>query len=150
MGSTKPLGSPSDYAESTVKLDSETIKVDDVSKLFGDTDAAGATGGATTARSVSGNKRKSSTLNEEDIIVMTVMTNVVNIVADAIRETKVGDVHPGLHEVVMFLPGFQIEALLAAYGHLLDNKALGTAFVNMNEAHRVLWLRTYLAKHYYN
>ena len=109
LGSTEPLGSPSDYAESTVKLDSETIKVDDVSKLFGDTDAAGATGGATTARSVSGNKRKSSTLNEEDIIVMTVMINVVNNVVDAIHETKVGDVHPELHEAVMFLPRFKLK-----------------------------------------
>jgi hypothetical protein len=63
---------------------------------------------------------------------------------------QVEDVHPGLYEAVMFLPGFQVEALLVAYGHMLDNKALGTAFVNMNEAHHVLWLRTYLAKHYYN
>jgi hypothetical protein len=154
MGSTEPLGSPSNYAKSTIKLDSETIKVDDVSKLFRDTDASGivdgAIGGAATAGSVSSNKRKRSMLNEEDIIMMTAMTNVVNNVADAIHETKVEDVHPGLYEAVMFLPGFQVEALLVAYGHMLDNKALGTAFVNMNEAHRVLWLRTYLAKHYYN
>jgi hypothetical protein len=89
-------------------------------------------------------------LSEEDITVMTGMTDVVNNVADAIRETKIEDAHPGLYDAVMFMPGFQDEALLAAYGHLLDNKALGTIFVKMNDAHRVLWLRTYLAKHYYN
>jgi hypothetical protein len=72
------------------------------------------------------------------------------VVADAIRETKIEDARPGLYDAVMFVPGFQDEALLAAYGHLLDNKALGTAFVKMNDAHRVLWLRTHLAMHYCN
>ena len=49
----------------------------------------------------------------------------------------------------MFMPGFTDEALLAAYSHLLDNKAHGSAFVKMNDSHRVLWLRSYLAMHYY-
>lgn len=70
-------------------------------------------------------------------------------VAAAIRETKVEDCHPELYGAVMFMPGFSEEALLAAYSHLLDNKAHGTAFVKMTDSHRVLWLRTYLAKHYY-
>ena len=78
------------------------------------------------------------------------MTQAVNNVADAIRSTKVEDSHPELYGAIMFMPGFADEALLAAYGHLLDNKAQCTAFVNMNDAHRVLWLRTFLAKHYYN
>jgi hypothetical protein len=34
------------------------------------------------------------------------------------------------------------------YSHLLDNRAQGGAFVKMNESHRVLWLKTFLAKHY--
>jgi len=53
------------------------------------------------------------------------------------------------YDAVMFMPGFTDEALLAAYSHLLDNKAHGSAFVKMNDSHRVLWLRSYLAKHYY-
>jgi hypothetical protein len=80
---------------------------------------------------------------------MTGMTAAVNNVADAIRETKVEDVHPGLYEAVMFMPGFSEEALIVAYSHLVDNKAQGSAFVKMNHSHRVLWLRTFLAKHYY-
>jgi hypothetical protein len=49
----------------------------------------------------------------------------------------------------MFIPGFTDEALMAAYNHLLDNKAQDTAFVKMNDSHSVLWLRSYLTKHYY-
>jgi hypothetical protein len=65
------------------------------------------------------------------------------VVADAIRETKIEDAHPGLYDVVMFMPGFQDKALFAAYGHLLDNKALGTAFVKMNDAHiATRWCRS--------
>jgi hypothetical protein len=49
----------------------------------------------------------------------------------------------------MYMLGFNEEALIVAFSHLLDNKAQGDAFVKMTEAHRVLWLWTWLAKHYY-
>ena len=80
---------------------------------------------------------------------MSSMTSAVNNVAEAIRETKVDDSHPDLYEAMMFMPGFSDEALIVAYSHLLDNRAHVTAFVKMNDSHRVLWLRTFLAKHYY-
>ncbi|RLM79584.1 uncharacterized protein C2845_PM12G14940 [Panicum miliaceum] len=96
-----------------------------------------------------GNKRGRCMLSEVDIIVMTGMTGAVKEVAAAIGEIKVEDSHPELYGVVMFMPGFSEEALLAAYSLLLDNKAYRTAFVKMTDSHRVLWLRTYLAKHYY-
>ncbi|KAK3147212.1 hypothetical protein QOZ80_3BG0279520 [Eleusine coracana subsp. coracana] len=96
-----------------------------------------------------GHKRKRCTLNDEDLHVMSGMTAAVNNVADAIRETKVLDSHPDLYGAIMFMPGFIEEALIVAYSHLLGNRAHGDAFVNMTDAHRVLWLRTFLAKHYY-
>jgi hypothetical protein len=34
MGSSEPLGSPSDFGESSLKPDSDCMKVDDVAKLF--------------------------------------------------------------------------------------------------------------------
>jgi hypothetical protein len=77
------------------------------------------------------------------------MADAVNNVADDVRSTKVEDSHPELYGVVMFMPGFTNEALMCAYGHLLDNKALGTTFVKMSNSHRVLWLRTFLAKRCY-
>ena len=42
-----------------------------------------------------------------------------------------------------------IDESFVAFSHLVDNKAQGDAFVNMTHSHRVLWLRTWLAKHYY-
>ena len=45
--------------------------------------------------------------------------------------------------------GFSDEALMAALSHLLDNKAQGVGFVAMADAHRVMWLKSWLGKHYY-
>ena len=77
------------------------------------------------------------------------MIDVVNNVADALCDTKVQEVHPGLYEAAMFMPSFTNQALLAAYGHLLSDMALGVAFVMMNDYHRLLWMTTYLAKNNY-
>lgn len=84
-----------------------------------------------------------------DVIVLSGMTSAVNNVADAIRDTRVVEVHPELYGAVMCMGGFNEEALIVAFSHLVDNRAQGHAFVSMNEAHRILWLRTFLAKHYY-
>jgi hypothetical protein len=54
----------------------------------------------------------------------------------------VEDVHLDLHKAVMSMPCFSEEALAVAYEHILDHKAHGVAFVNMNHSHKVLWLRT--------
>ncbi|CAN6214249.1 unnamed protein product [Urochloa humidicola] len=146
MGSGEALGNPSDFAESTLKVEPDATKVDDASKLLRE---ATKTQDASVSGTEFANKRRRSMLCEGDILVMTGMTDAVNNVAEAIRETKVEDVHSQLYEAIMFMPRFSEEALMAAYSHLLDNKAHGTAFVKMNDSHRVLWLRTYLAKHYY-
>ena len=136
MGSSEPLGSPSNFADS----ENDHIKLDD---MAGKGQPAGPLG------SEGGNKRKRSMLSEGDILVMQGMTEAVNNVANAIIQTKVEDVHPDLYDAIMFMPGFTDEELMSAYEHLLGNKAHGTAFVKMNDSHRVLWLKTYLAKHFY-
>ena len=136
MGSNEPLGTPSDCTESSLKTEilnsGKTVTPEDTKSEGG-----------------VGNKRKRSMLAEEDVVLFTGMAEAVKDVADAIRSTKVEDSHPELYGAVMFVPGFTEEALMCAYGHLLDNKALGSAFVKMSDSHRELWLRTYLAKHYY-
>jgi hypothetical protein len=73
----------------------------------------------------------------------------VNNVANAFRETGPAHVDGNIYLVVMEMPAFTEEALIVAYTFLLDNKAQGTGFVNMSDAHRTLWLRTFLAKNYY-
>ena len=139
MGSNEALDTPSDFAESSLKT--EVTEDTRGGKIEG-TEPTKSEPGA-------GGKRKRSVLSEEDVVLLTGMTQAVNNVADAIRETKVEDSHLDLYDAVMFMPGFSDEALLCAYGQLLDNKAQGSAFVKMNHSHRVLWLRTFLAKHFY-
>jgi hypothetical protein len=151
MGSSEPLGSPSDFAGSTLNMDSDVgVAVGGTAEQT-KTQIAGAAvaGGGSGSPSEAGNKRKRCMLSEGDIIVLTSMIDAVNNVPSAIRETKVEDSHPELYGAVVFMPGFTDEALMAAYNHLLGNKAQDSAFVKMNDSYRVLWLRTYLAKHYY-
>ncbi|GJN13488.1 hypothetical protein PR202_gb00197 [Eleusine coracana subsp. coracana] len=138
MGSSEPLGSPSDFAESSLKTEDVKVMNGEPSKQ----DVAGGSGSGV------GSKRKRC-INDEDLNVMSGMTAAVRDVVDAIRETKVEPSYPNLYGAVMFMPGFIEEALIVAYSHLLDNRAHGNAFVSMTDSHRVLWLRTFLAKHYY-
>jgi hypothetical protein len=78
---------------------------------------------------------------------MTNMTDTVNNVVNTLRETGPTHVDADLYHVVMDMPNFSEEALIVAFSYLLDNKAQATAYVKMVDSHRVLWLRTFLAKH---
>lgn len=151
MGSNEALGSPSDFIDISIKTepydeDKAAKCIDDAAKVFGEAPKE-------TIEVISGSgpskKRKRSVLTEEDHLVMSSMTEAVRDVASAIRETKVEVFNPDLYSAVMFMPGFSEEALICAFSHLVDNKAQGDAFVNMAENHRVLWLRTWLAKNSY-
>ena len=98
--------------------------------------------------SIVGGKRKSACFSEDEMLLMTNMTNAVNNVANALRETGPAHVDADLYHAVMDMPGFTEEALIVAFSHLLDNKAHGKGFVDMVDNHRVIWLRNFLAKHY--
>ena len=50
---------------------------------------------------------------------------------------------------VMACPGYSQEALMFALVYLLKNKAEGLCFVQMTEAHMIMWLRTYLSITYF-
>jgi hypothetical protein len=145
MGSNEALGSPSDIADSDVNtepfVEKEAKGLEDVIKKE--------VKEMNDVSSGLNKKRKRCTLTEEDQMVFSGMIEAVRDVAAAIRETKVELVNPELYGAVMYMPGFSDEALIVAFSHLLDKKAQGDAFVKMTEAHRVLWLRTWLAKHYY-
>ncbi|CAD6261346.1 unnamed protein product [Miscanthus lutarioriparius] len=96
-----------------------------------------------------GAKRKRANFSEDEMLMMTNMTDVVNNVTNALRETGPAHVDPTLYLAVMEMQGFTNEALIVAYTYLLENKALGRGFVNMVDSHRDIWLRNYLAKNYY-
>jgi hypothetical protein len=146
MGSIEPLGTPSDWAESALKIDSTDVTrlskgAEELGKV-----AADAPKGADVAV---GSKRKRSMLTEEDTLMLSSVTVAVNNVAEAIRSTKVDEVHPDLYSADLFMFGFSEEVLIVAFSHLVDNKAQGTTFVGMSHSHRVLWLRTFQDKNYY-
>jgi hypothetical protein len=96
-----------------------------------------------------GVKRERGNFSEEDMLMMSNMTDAVNNVASALRETGPAHVDPDYYLAVMEMPDFTTEALIVAYTYLLENKALGRSFVNMAISHRNIWLRNYLAKNYY-
>jgi hypothetical protein len=99
--------------------------------------------------STAGGKRKRPNFSEDEILMMTNMTDVVNNMANALREIGPAHVDANLYLTVMEMPGFTEEALNMAYTYLVDNKALGRGFVNMMDNHRDIWLRNFLAKNYY-
>jgi hypothetical protein len=96
-----------------------------------------------------GGKRKRGTFTEDEMLLLTNMSDAVNNVANALRETSPTHVDANLYLAVMETPGYSEEALIVAYTHLLDNKAQGRGFVGMSASHRDIWLRNYLAKNYY-
>jgi hypothetical protein len=102
-----------------------------------------------TSTSVAGSKRKRGNFSEDEMLMFTNMSDVVNNVANALRDTGPAHVDANLYLVVMEMPRFTEEALIVAHTFLLDNKAQGTCFVNISDAHRTLWLRTFLDKNYY-
>ena len=87
---------------------------------------------------------------DEEVIVFTSLTEAVREVATAIRQSVPVGVHPGLYEAVMSAKGtYSDSAKMVPLSHILDNKAQGIGFVLMIEDHRLLWLQTFLTKHYH-
>lgn len=77
------------------------------------------------------------------------MNEAVKFVGEALKEPQHNEVHADLYGCVMNCPGYEQEALMCALVYLLKNKAEGLCFVQMTEAHRILWLRTYLSATYF-
>ena len=60
---------------------------------------------------------------KDEMLMLTNMSDIVNNIANALRETGLAHVDPDLFLAVMEMPGFSKEALICAYTFLLDNKA---------------------------
>jgi hypothetical protein len=93
----KALGRPSDFAESPLKaeiLDEGKSPKNglDMAKVFAD--------GFKGSDAGPSNKRKRSLLSDDDCVVLSGMSQAVNNVVDAIRDTKVPIVHPELYGAV--------------------------------------------------
>ena len=72
-----------------------------------------------------GGKRKRGNFTEDEMLMLTNMSDAVNNVANALGKTRPAHVGPDLYLAVMEMPGFSEEALICAYTFLLDNKAQG-------------------------
>jgi hypothetical protein len=85
-----------------------------------------------------GGKRKRPHFSEEEVLLLTNMTDAVNNIANALRETSPAHVDADMYHAMMDMPGITEDALTVAFSHLLDNKALGKGFVDMVDSHRVI------------
>ena len=70
-----------------------------------------------------GRKRKRPCFSEEEILIMTNMTDALNNVTNALRETGPAHVDADLYHAMMDMPIFTEEALIIAFSHLLDSKS---------------------------
>ncbi|CAD6231423.1 unnamed protein product [Miscanthus lutarioriparius] len=75
-------------------------------------------------QSTMGGKRKRENFTEDEMLMLTNMSDAVNNVANALRETRPAYVDANLYLVVMETPVFSKEALIAAYTYLLDTYLL--------------------------
>jgi hypothetical protein len=87
-------------------------------------------------------KRKMGNFTKDEMLMLTNMSDVVNNVVNALRETRLAHVDANLYLAVMEMPGFSKEALIVAYTYMLDNKAQGRGFVGMSDSHRDICLGT--------
>ncbi|KAJ1270441.1 hypothetical protein BS78_06G052500 [Paspalum vaginatum] len=70
--------------------------------------------------------------------------------ATAVKEAANSEAAPGVYDAVMGCIAFTTEARMHALDHLTMNKATGLVFVQMTPKDKDLWMRTHLAKTYYN
>ncbi|CAD6269738.1 unnamed protein product [Miscanthus lutarioriparius] len=70
-----------------------------------------------------GGKRKRGNFSEEEMLMLTNMSDAVNNVANALRESGPVHVDSNLYLAMMEMLRFTEEALIVAYTYLLDNKA---------------------------
>ena len=65
-----------------------------------------------------GRKTKRACFSEEEVLIMTNMTNAVNNVANALRETGPAREDADLYHAVMDMPSSTEEILIVAFSHL--------------------------------
>ena len=146
LGSSEPLGV--NHVDSvTAKIESHGFTT--AADVKGSPEIGEGSKATELLTSTVGVKRKRGNFSEKEMLMMTNMTDAVNIVLNALRETGPAHVDPDLYLAGMEMHGFTTEALIVAYTYLLENKAFVKGFVSMSDSHRDIWLRNYLAKNYY-
>ena len=98
------------------------------------------------ASSSTGKRKRASLMSEEEVLVMSNMSEAVREVAIAIKST--GEAHPELYNSVMELPGFTEDDLLIVLDYLNENanRARSHSFVQMSETRRTRWVMHHLPR----
>uniref|UniRef100_A0A8R7Q2M1 Uncharacterized protein n=1 Tax=Triticum urartu TaxID=4572 RepID=A0A8R7Q2M1_TRIUA len=98
------------------------------------------------ASSSTGKRKRASLMSEEEVLVMSNMSEAVREVAIAIKST--GEAHPELYDAVMELPGFTEDDLLIVLDYLNENanRARSHSFMQMSETRRTRWVMHHLCK----
>jgi hypothetical protein len=154
MGSNEAFGRPIDFSTPETQSDMtgreetdfvDPFKTPDSQKTMDNSKSNDSSKGAPS------NLGKRKRVAEEDCELMVGLTNAVNNVAKNLLQSVKDDrgMYGELYHAVMEVLGFTEEALMYALSHMLDNKSQGFGFLEMTEPRMVLWLRTFLGKHYY-
>lgn len=106
-----------------------------------DSSATAAAHGEAAVAHSTGKRKRASLMSEEEVLVMTNMSEAVREVANAIKSTT--EAHPELYDAVMELPGFSEDDLLIILNYLNEsaNRARSHSFVQMTETRRTRWVR---------
>jgi hypothetical protein len=151
MGSREPFGRLVDIG--TTKTQSEMTEQDgvefvNVADPFKSPESAKST---ESSQGLPKNLGKRKRVSKDDCELMISITAAMNNVAENLNKPVKDDcaMYGELYQAVMGVEGFTHEALMFSMSHMLDNKLQGFDFLEMSEPHRVLWLRTFLGKHYY-
>ena len=90
-------------------------------------------------------KRKRG-LSEEDVVLVTGMTDAVWGMSAAISEGNHSEVAPGIYEAVMGCPDFARSDLMLCLNYLMDHKGPALVFVQMTPSDKDLLIKQHLAK----
>ncbi|KAJ1256140.1 hypothetical protein BS78_K078900 [Paspalum vaginatum] len=143
VGSNEPLGTPSQPETIDLDLPEGGMEPTDTPPSYEVSD------GKKKGEGSSQGKRK-RVFSEDDHVVMNSMTEAIWGFATAVKEAANSEAAPGVYDVVMGCTAFTREARMHALDHLTVNKATGLVFVQMTPKDKDLWMRTHLAKTYYN
>ncbi|KAK3146668.1 hypothetical protein QOZ80_3BG0269760 [Eleusine coracana subsp. coracana] len=94
-----------------------------------------------------GKRKRTPTCQEEHH--MNSFTDAIWGFVAVVFESSHSEATPGIYQVVTGCDNFSQEVLMFALGYLMDHKATTLVFIEMSKEDQDLWLRQYLAKHYY-
>jgi len=120
MASNEPLGTPTDFGQ----LDCDAKE--EITNLGTEADSGKGTDMKDADEGRGGKRRR---LTQEEVDLMTGMTEAVKSVGEALKAPQHNEVHQDLYGYIMGTPGYEQEALMYALVYLLKNKAEGFCFV---------------------